>query len=90
MLHLVLAFRAKSSATIVMNLLGHPNFSMILHKPSLLTVKRLGQVDEGHVEVAVLLLAFFLELAGCEDHICCFTFSAKTALAFWKQAGFKV
>ena len=35
-------------------------------------------------------MAFFFELTDCEDHICCSTFSAETALTFWKQAGFRV
>ena len=46
-----------------MNLLGQPNLSRIFHKPSLLTVsKAFVKIDEGHKKVAILLLAFFLEL----------------------------
>ena len=38
----------------------------------------------------MLFLAFLLELACCEDHVCCSAFSTESTLAFGKQIGFNV
>ena len=43
-------------------------------------VESLCHTDKGHAEVAVLLLAFFLELARSKNHVRCPTFGTEAAL----------
>lgn len=54
------------------------------------SVESLGKVDEGRVEVAVLLYALFLELAGGKYHICGASTCTETALALWEVTLFQV
>jgi hypothetical protein len=53
-------------------------------------IESLGQIDKGHEEVAVLLLALFLKLAGSKYHVNGATFSTKAALTFWEESLLKV
>ena len=70
--------------TSAMNFLGQPNFSIICHRPSLQTVKRLGQVNKCYEKVLMLLLAFLLQLAGSEDHINGSSPTSEAAFTLWK------
>ncbi|KAL8595938.1 hypothetical protein ACOMHN_018250 [Nucella lapillus] len=55
--------------TTAMNILGCPYFTMILQRPSLLTVpKSLGQIDKGGEEAGILFLALLLELSRSKHH----------------------
>ena len=54
------------------------------HLPETLSVyqiKSLGEINEDHVQVLILLSAFFLYLPHCEDHVCSASSSSKTTLA---------
>jgi len=44
-------------------------------------IKSLGEINEDHVQVSILLSAFFLYLPRCEDHVCSASSSSKTTLA---------
>lgn len=53
-------------------------------------IEGLGQVDEGQEEVAMLLLAFFLELACGRYHIDSSALCAEAALVFWEETLLRV
>ena len=46
-------------------------------------VKCFGKVDNGHVEVHILFLAFFLKLSCCKDHVYCSSVFHESTLTFW-------
>ena len=48
---------------------------------SVYRIKSLGEINEDHVQVSILLSAFFLYLPRCEDHVCSASSSSKTTLA---------
>ena len=73
-----------------MNFSGQPNFAIIFHKPSLLSVNIFGEVDKGCVEITVLLLAFLLELMSCEDHVNSVTSPMKATLTLRKKVVLKM
>ena len=47
-------------------------------------VEGLGQVNEDRVELAILLLAFLLELLSRKQHVNCTMPLSETTLALWK------
>ena len=53
-------------------------------------IEDLGQIDEGHEEVAVLLLVFFLELTCCKYHVDSYTPYTETTLTLWEETVLKV
>ena len=53
-------------------------------------VERICQIDKGHVEVALLLLAFFLDLTCNEDYVRCSRLGADAAMTLWHVTLFEM
>ena len=53
-------------------------------------IEGFGQINEGHKMVAILPLAFFLELACSEYHVGSSTFWAESTLIFWEESPLKM
>ena len=72
--------------TSAVHYLGQPNFSIISHSPSLLTVSNtlVKSMNVMKSSSYVLLLAFLLQLAGSKDHINGPTATSEAALTLWK------
>ncbi len=75
----------------VMNLFGQPNFSMIFHKPSVLTVSK-AFVRSMKVTKRSLCCSchFFLELACSKYHVCCSASCTKATLTFREETLLKM
>ena len=54
------------------------------------SIEGLGIVNKHCVQWPLLLLAFFLELVCCKDHVDCSSSPPKTALTLWKMAMFNM
>ena len=54
------------------------------------SVDGLCEIDKSHEQIAVLLLAFFLELVCSKYYVDSSRSSTETALAFWKETLLKV
>ena len=61
--------------------------TILFHDPpealSTNSVKSLGQINVGRVQVSVLLLALFLELPSCKYHVNGPAILAESTLALW-------
>ena len=53
-------------------------------------IEGLGHINQGYEEVAVLLLAFFLELTCCKYHVDSFTPYTEATLTLWEETVLKL
>ena len=66
---------------------GQPIFFSIIHSAFLFTVslKSFSEVHQHCIQVTLLLVALFLYLMNCENHVPCAMTFAKPTLAFWQD-----